>query len=183
MSYEFKKLGDVELLDTVPENANAFIEADGEIRRVPGSNLGGGGGIPTAILHMTYDTGTASAVSLADLASGTATLAAGDNARSSAATIYTATCDNMTFAEARDLLLAGEAFDARLVIDATGMIGEGTTLIESAAAASTGIIGKDGTYCVGMTFSCQLLGDNFAFYWLEDGTITTDSSALGGVIG
>lgn len=180
MSYEFKKLGDVELLDTVPEGANAFIEADGEIRRVPGSNLGGVGGIPTAILHMTLDTGEASAVSLADLASGTATLAAGDNARASSATIYTATCDNMTFAEARDLLLAGEAFDARLVIDATGMMGEGLTTIESAAAVSTGVMAANGQAVVGMTFNNQLPIGFIAFYWLEDGTITTDTSALGG---
>lgn len=42
MAYEFKKLGDVEALDEVPENANALIEVDGAIKRVPGSNLGGG---------------------------------------------------------------------------------------------------------------------------------------------
>lgn len=42
MSYEFKKLGEVEALEEVPEGANALIEVDGAIKRVPGSNLGGG---------------------------------------------------------------------------------------------------------------------------------------------
>ena len=42
MAYEFKSLGTVEKLSEVPENANAFIEVDGAIKRVSGSSLGGG---------------------------------------------------------------------------------------------------------------------------------------------
>lgn len=42
MAYEFKTLGSVEALTEVPENANALIEVDGAIKRVPGSALGGG---------------------------------------------------------------------------------------------------------------------------------------------
>ena len=34
MSYNFKNLADVELLVEVPENASAFIEVDGTIKRV-----------------------------------------------------------------------------------------------------------------------------------------------------
>lgn len=41
MAYEFKKLSDVEVLDEVPENANALVEVDGAIKRVPGNGLGG----------------------------------------------------------------------------------------------------------------------------------------------
>lgn len=40
--YTFKKLGDVEALSEVPEGANAFIEVNGEVKRVPGDGLGGG---------------------------------------------------------------------------------------------------------------------------------------------
>lgn len=52
---EFKKLGEVERLTEVPEGANAFIEIDGEVKRVPGEGLGGGG-IKTAIIKSSnYD--------------------------------------------------------------------------------------------------------------------------------
>lgn len=44
MAYEFKKLSDVTLLDSVPEGATVLAEVDGAIRRVPGDGLGGGGG-------------------------------------------------------------------------------------------------------------------------------------------
>lgn len=39
---EFKKLADVESLTEIPEGANAFIEVDGVIKKVPGEGLGGG---------------------------------------------------------------------------------------------------------------------------------------------
>lgn len=43
MAYEFKKLSEVEKLDSVPDGASVLAEVDGVIRRVPGSGLGGGG--------------------------------------------------------------------------------------------------------------------------------------------
>lgn len=46
MSYEFTKLADVPALEEVPEGANALIEVDGAIRRVPGDGLGGGAASP-----------------------------------------------------------------------------------------------------------------------------------------
>lgn len=59
-SYEFKKLADVEALEEVPENANALIEVDGAIKRVPGSGLGssGGGGGDVAIAMFNLDDNT-----------------------------------------------------------------------------------------------------------------------------
>ena len=41
MSYEFKTLGSVEALNEVPTGANALVEVDGAIKRVPGDALGG----------------------------------------------------------------------------------------------------------------------------------------------
>lgn len=35
MSYNFKSLGEVELLNTMPETAKVFVEVDGSIRRAP----------------------------------------------------------------------------------------------------------------------------------------------------
>ena len=54
MSYEFKKLSEVEALTEVPEGAKVLAEANGKIVRVPGSGLGGGSGseIPKPL---TYD--------------------------------------------------------------------------------------------------------------------------------
>lgn len=44
MSYQFQPIGEVDRLDEVPETANAIVEVDGEIKRVPGAALGGNGG-------------------------------------------------------------------------------------------------------------------------------------------
>lgn len=41
MSYEFKKLSEVQALTEVPEGAKVLAEANGQIVRVPGSGLGG----------------------------------------------------------------------------------------------------------------------------------------------
>ena len=46
MAYEFKKLSEVESLDTVPEGASVLAEVGGVIKRVPGEGLGGSGTIP-----------------------------------------------------------------------------------------------------------------------------------------
>lgn len=42
MNYEFKKLGEVEALNEVPENATVLAEIDGAIKRIPSNGLGGG---------------------------------------------------------------------------------------------------------------------------------------------
>ena len=44
MSYEFKRLSQVEALTKVPDGAKVLAEANGQIVRVPGSGLGGSGG-------------------------------------------------------------------------------------------------------------------------------------------
>lgn len=83
MAYEFTKLADVPALAEVPEGANAFIEVAGEIKRVPGAGLVGG--IPTAIIRLTIETDS-----------------------DGEWTSISGTCDNMTFAEAKAILTAGE---------------------------------------------------------------------------
>lgn len=42
MVYEFQKLSEVEALAEVPEEVRILAEVDGDIKRVPGSGLGGG---------------------------------------------------------------------------------------------------------------------------------------------
>lgn len=55
MSYQFQPIGEVEKLDEVPETANAIVEVDGKIKRVPGSGLGGATERFDAIFTLTND--------------------------------------------------------------------------------------------------------------------------------
>lgn len=57
MSYDFTKLSNVPVVSEFPEGANAFIEANGEIKRCPSS--GGGGGIEFITLTQSGETYTA----------------------------------------------------------------------------------------------------------------------------
>ena len=93
MAYEFKKIAEVEALDKVPDGANALIEVNGEVKRVPGSGLGGAGGIATAIIKSSdYDRAVA----------GVSTYMA------SGAPAVTYSCINMTYEEARQILTSGQ---------------------------------------------------------------------------
>lgn len=183
MSYEFTKLADVPALEEVPEGANALIEVDGAIRRVPGDGLGGGGGIPTAIIRLNMDSASdASIASLADLTGGTAAVAAGGSARASSSEtiIYAATCDNMTRAEAEAILRAGEVLGATVTIGATT---DECAFYEVIASTNLGIAEIGETAVIGFMFYSNVLhflSDNgqVTLYWLEDGTLTSDMSAL-----
>ena len=89
---EFKKLADVEALTEIPEGANAFVEVDGEIKRVPGEGLGGAGGVKTAVIKSDmYDE------FLAYLSG-----ANGGRVAASPEPVYS--CINMTFEEGLELI-------------------------------------------------------------------------------
>ena len=49
MAYEFKKLNDVEIVETPMDTANVLIEEDGVIKRAPKSAVGGGGNVQSDI--------------------------------------------------------------------------------------------------------------------------------------
>lgn len=88
MAYEFTKLGEVEALEKVPEGANALIEIEGDIKRVPGDGLSSG--IKTAIIKSSdYDD----------------VLAGGTPADEDTVTF---SCVNMTFEEALAEIKAGK---------------------------------------------------------------------------
>lgn len=101
MAYDLQRLADVELLDEVPDGASAFIEIDGDVRRVPGSGLGGG--VKTAILRFSDDNNTEERAATEGQAAegGVATQSA-----IASPTKYPVTCDNMTYAQARAVLEA-----------------------------------------------------------------------------
>lgn len=95
MSYEFKKLSEVEALTEVPDGAKVIAEVNGQIRRVPSSGLGGSGGIKTAIIKASnYD------AALDYISGKTSTAPDLEN--------VTFSCVNMTFREVYSAILAGE---------------------------------------------------------------------------
>lgn len=115
MSYEFKKLSEVAALTEVPEGAKVLAEANGQIVRVPGSGLGGSGGIKTAIIKSSdYD--QAIRFLKGELPS-----------PPSGAVTYS--CINMTFAEAYEALANGEPMNTHLMI-----VVEGATNISGAVS-------------------------------------------------
>lgn len=100
MSYQFKRLSEVEALTEVPEGAKVLAEANGKIVRVPGSGLGGGTGIKTAIIKSSdYD----------QALSGVQSYIEGKPE-------ITYSCINMTFEEAYDALANGEPMTAHLML-------------------------------------------------------------------
>lgn len=151
MAYEFKRLGEVEALSEVPENANALIEVDGTIKRVPGGVLGGEAGIKTAIIKDSeYD----------NFIAGISTMAT--------AAPVTYECINMTFEEAYETMLNGEP------LAALGMFtGEGAMNFYGVTA----FIGTAlGVPCIQIVFS---LGSSelSMLFWTADGISTEEPSS------
>lgn len=147
MAYTFKKFSDVEALTEVPEGANALIEINGAVKRVPGSGLGGGNGIKTAIIKdSAYD----------NAISGVSTFV-------SAAPKVTYSCINMTFDEVCTLILAGEPVNAffMLTTNSVTICGYGFIGMVKDSAGSPVVVMETGN-------------DNL--YWTADGISTTAPS-------
>lgn len=101
MSYGFKKLSEVQAMAEVPDGAKVLAEANGQIVRVPGSGLGGSGGIKTAIIKSSdYDQALA----------GVQTFATADPEP-----VITYSCINMTFEEAYEAMANGEPMNALMM--------------------------------------------------------------------
>lgn len=168
-TYKFKTPDDLELLVEVPETANAIVEVDGEMKRVPGSNLGGDS-IPTAIFKL--DVGDTASLSLnggVAVASDTE-----DKARAAADTVYTATCENMTYDECKALLLAGELVRFRLCVN------DGATMAMNAMDISSGYVNLGGPELIGAVFVSTLFlitggsSEEVTMYWGTNGVISSN---------
>lgn len=107
--YDFKKLSDVELLSEVPEGASAFVEVDGDVKRVPGSGLGGGG-VATAILRYNTD---------AEGQNAEGGIAVQDTSAAPTLTSVPITCDNYTYEQAKAILDAAQPLAVMLDVDGT----------------------------------------------------------------
>ena len=149
MSYVFKKLSEVEALTEVPEGAKVLAEVGGVIRRVPGSGLGGSGGIKTAIIKSSnYD-------QLIQYMKGELpSPPSGD---------VTYSCINMAFKEAYDAMANGETMGAHLMANVDGptnlsclVIFEGTEL--------------NNVPCIGIIEPNTQLN----LFWTPDGISTTE---------
>ena len=94
----YKKLTDVEVMEEVSENTMALVEDNGKLKKVPcGAGFGGGNGIATAIIKGNF---------YSEFLTGISTTVVENE---------TYTCSNMTFEEARDIILAGDPLDAILM--------------------------------------------------------------------
>ena len=146
-------LRETELVETPAEGATLFcLNPDGTVNRVSAANVGGSGGIKTAIIK---DSGYDNAI-------------AGVQSTASSTPAYTYSCINMTFEEAYQLMASGEP------LQVLGMIsGEGGMNIGGAALFVGTAIGVP---CIWVILSL-ILGSNSLItknlYWTADGRSTS----------
>lgn len=148
MSYGFKRLSEVQALTEVPEGAKVLAEANGQIVRVPGSGLGGSGGIKTAIIKSSdYDQALAGVQTFIT---------------TNPEPVITYSCINMTFEEAYKALENGEPMNVHF------MMGGGV------AENMPGIVAFAGTSINNVP--CIMIREEFTslmLYWTADGLSTT----------
>lgn len=138
---EFTRLAEVEVVETATDTDKVLIEQNGEIKRVPKTEVGGGG-IPTVIIK---DSGYDNAI-------------AGLSTMATAAPEYTYECINMTFEEAYQTLASGQPLSLLGMLTAEGPIC--TTLGFTVFAGM-----MPGVPCIVIVFTTQ----NITLFWTADG--------------
>lgn len=142
-------LREAELVETPAEGATLFcLNPDGTVNRVSAANVGGSGGIKTAIIK---DSGYDNAI-------------AGVQSAISSTPEYTYECINMTFEEAYQLMASGDPLQVLGMVTVEG------------AACMTGVAVFVGTMlgvpCIGL----EDIGSN-TLYWTADGLSTSAPGA------
>lgn len=146
-------LREAELVETPAEGATLFcLNPDGTVNRVSAANVGGSGGIKTAIIK---DSGYDNAL-------------AGMQTAGSSAPAYTFECINMTFDEAYQTMASGEP------LQVLGMFtGEGATNVTGVAAFLGTVMGVP---CIMMMFAAA--STTIALlYWTAAGLSTSAPGA------
>lgn len=141
--YEFKKLSGVEAVETAGNTANVLVEENGEIKKVPKSQFGGGGGVVGALADMP---------DVVILTTTATTLSA-----------------NKTFAEILSLILANTVSYAAFCGMGDGyMI---LPILGLAPLSATGemVLNDTAEY---LMFLIDMNGTQLKFYMQKDGTIT-----------
>lgn len=110
----FKKLGEVTLAENASDSANVLIEESGEIKRVPKTEVGGGGVKTAVITSSDYNT------LVAELQGVNTYLASSSGDSSSDETTYS--CINMTFEEAEQCMTSGTPINFELYTGVDGVI-------------------------------------------------------------
>lgn len=149
MAKDFVKLSEVTVLEEVSDTASVLVEQNGEIYRAPKTQVGGAGGIKTAIIR---DSGYLNAIA------GVSTMA---QKPSTPAVTYE--CINMTFEEAYEIMANGEP------LMAVGMLtGEGAVNIQGLTAFMRTAMGP----CIALKF---MIGSSViaTLYWTADGLSTS----------
>lgn len=145
-------LREAELVETPAEGATLFcLNPDGTINRVSAANVGGSGGIKTAIIKdSNYDNALA-----------------GVQGATSAAPAVTYECINMTFDEAYQLMASGEP------LQVVGMVGiEGAVNVGGMTMFFGTVLGVP---CIVVSLNIIISSDSVsvtALYWTADGLST-----------
>lgn len=147
MSYEFKRLSDVEALPEVPEGATVLAEVNGAIKRIPGEGLGGAG-IKTAIIKD----------------SGYDNLLSGIMSAAPAPVLYTYECLNMTFDEAYGTMASGEPLAVYGMLTSEGPVNTYGELMFAGTAT--------GVPCIMVIFDSVFASGEL--YWTADGLSTEE---------
>ena len=149
---EFKRLGDVTLVEEAMDIANVLIEEDGEIKRVPKTEVGGTG-FPTAIIKDSmYD----------DAISGV------QQGRVSAELTYE--CLNMTFEEAYEIMASGG------ILNVIGMLTMNFAMNIYGMTMFPGIV-MNGVPCIVIGFSDYVSEFSLDLFWTADGLSTEAPSS------
>ena len=153
MAKDFVKLSEVTVLEEVSDTASVLVEQNGEIYRAPKTQVGGAGGIKTAIIR---DSGYLNAI-------------AGVQTMVQSAPTYTYECLNMTFEEAYETMANGEPLSAIGMLTAEG------------AMNIQGFVGFGGTAMFGVP--CLMIvfivgsASIAQLYWTADG-LSTENPAV-----
>lgn len=153
MAKDFVKLSEVTVLEEVSDTASVLVEQNGEIYRAPKTQVGGAGGIKTAIIR---DSGYLNAIAQLSPMKQT----------NPSTPAYTYECLNMTFEEAYETMANGEPL---MVV---GMLtGEGAMNIQGLIAFLRTAMGP----CIVLKF---MIGSSTieTLYWTADGLSTSRPS-------
>lgn len=150
MARDFVKLSEVTVLEKVSDTASVLVEQNGEIYRAPKTQVGGAGGIKTAIIRDSVYLNAIAQLSPMK-----------QTEPSTPAVTYE--CLNMTFEEAYETMANGEPL---MVV---GMItGEGAMNIQGLTAFMRTAMGP----CIALRF---MIGSSViaTLYWTADGLSTS----------
>lgn len=142
---EFMKLADVEVVETATETDKVLIEQNGEIKRVPKTEVGGGGAIKTVIIKSSdYDNAIAGVQTM------------------SSAPKITYKCINMTFEEAYQTMANGEPLSVMGMLVSNDAFACTTIALASFGGTILGVP------CIVISF----IRPQINLYWTSDGLST-----------